>query len=51
MARVPRARVHAAADGERADTSLDSKRGLLLRPLDRALSDFAKYSETLRELV
>lgn len=39
------------ADGdEHADTSLSSRRGLLLRPLDQALSDFAAHSETLRRL-
>jgi dTDP-4-dehydrorhamnose reductase len=35
---------------ERADTSLSSRRGLLLRPLEQALSDFAEYSEALQEL-
>ncbi|HEU4705067.1 MAG TPA: family 1 glycosylhydrolase, partial [Sphingomicrobium sp.] len=34
----------------RADTSLTSRRGLLLRPLDQALADFAEHSETLRDL-
>ena len=33
-----------AVDG---DTSLSSRRGLLLRPLDQALSDFASHSEAL----
>ena len=33
-----------------ADTSLSSRRGLLLRPLDQALSDFATSSEALRRL-
>ena len=32
---------------EPSDTSLTSKRGLLLRPLDRALDDFAIHSEPL----
>lgn len=39
--------VRAAEDSEDADTSLSSRRGLLLRPLGQAISDFAAYSETL----
>ena len=39
--------VRAADDGEDADTSLSSRRGLLLRPLDQAISDFAAFSEML----
>ena len=35
---------------EPSDTSLTSKRGLLLRPLDHALDDFARHSEPLLEL-
>ncbi|MCH8617289.1 sugar nucleotide-binding protein [Sphingomonas sp. SM33] len=35
---------------EPSDTSLTSKRGLLLRPLDRALDDFAIHSESLSAL-
>lgn len=35
---------------EPSDTSLTSKRGILLRPLDRALDDFAAHSEPLLEL-
>jgi dTDP-4-dehydrorhamnose reductase len=50
MAKVGRGRVRAAADDVPADTSLSSTRGLLLRPLDRALSDFLEHSETLHEL-
>jgi len=42
--------VRASEDDERADTSLSSRRGLLLRPLDQALSDFAIHSDTLRQL-
>jgi dTDP-4-dehydrorhamnose reductase len=34
----------------RADTSLTSKRGLLLRPLDQAIEDFVEFSEPLRSL-
>jgi dTDP-4-dehydrorhamnose reductase len=33
------------------DTSLTSKRGLLLRPLDHALADFVEFSEPLKQLV
>ncbi|HEY8592100.1 MAG TPA: family 1 glycosylhydrolase [Sphingomicrobium sp.] len=40
--------VRAAEDDEEADTSLSSKRGLLLRPLDQALSDFVSSNEALR---
>lgn len=36
---------------EPADTSLTSKRGLLLRPLDDAIGDFVAFSEPLRGLV
>ena len=35
---------------EPSDTSLTSKRGLLLRPLDRALDDFVEFSEPLKKL-
>ena len=42
MARIGRARIRIAEDGERTDTSLTSSRGLLLRPLDRALNDFVE---------
>ncbi|QIL01910.1 sugar nucleotide-binding protein [Sphingomonas sinipercae] len=35
-------------DAPAADTSLSSKRGLLLRPLDQALSDFVTHAEALR---
>lgn len=37
-------------DDEHADTSLSSGRGMLLRPLDQALGDFAIYSEELQRL-
>ena len=43
-------RVRRDEDADRADTSLTSSRGLLLRPLGQALDDFANYSETLAEL-
>jgi dTDP-4-dehydrorhamnose reductase len=41
-------RVRASENGESADTSLSSRRGLLLRPLDQAISEFAANSEALR---
>jgi dTDP-4-dehydrorhamnose reductase len=37
-------------DAEQANTSLTSSRGLLLRPLDQALSDFAADNQALRDL-
>jgi dTDP-4-dehydrorhamnose reductase len=43
-------RLEPADDDEAADTSLTSQRGLLLRPLDQALDDFANTSEALRQL-
>jgi dTDP-4-dehydrorhamnose reductase len=43
-------RVRRDEGADDADTSLTSRRGLLLRPLDQALADFANYSETLPEL-
>jgi dTDP-4-dehydrorhamnose reductase len=39
--------VRRADDAERADTSLSSRRGLLLRPLDQALSDFAAHGDVI----
>src|SRR5438270_914708 len=39
--------VRPAAESECADTSLSSSRGLLLRPLEQALSDFAVSSRAL----
>ena len=50
VAHLDRGLVLLSDDPERADTSLSSGRGLLLRPLERALSDFANYSEALQEL-
>jgi dTDP-4-dehydrorhamnose reductase len=53
MAKLDRAAIrllHPADDGDQADTSLTSTRGLLLRPLGPALSDFARHSETLQLL-
>jgi len=49
-AKLDTGRVVAADDQAPADTSLTSKRGLLLRPLDQALDDFVSFSEPLRNL-
>jgi dTDP-4-dehydrorhamnose reductase len=43
-------RVRPAEEAEDADTSLTSTRGLLLRPLDQALSDFVTHNEALQEI-
>jgi dTDP-4-dehydrorhamnose reductase len=43
-------KVIAAETNEHSDTSLASKRGLLLRPLDLALDDYAENSRELLEL-
>jgi dTDP-4-dehydrorhamnose reductase len=51
MAKLDAGRVRVSESAEPADTSLTSKRGLLLRPLDQALGDFVEHSETLREPV
>jgi dTDP-4-dehydrorhamnose reductase len=48
MAKVSRHRVRPAQDAEAADTSLSSKRGILLRPLESALTDFADHNELFR---
>jgi len=50
MARVGSGQIRVAEDDETVDTSLTSKRGLLLRPLPQALSEFAAHSESLRKL-
>ncbi|MGE5561901.1 MAG: family 1 glycosylhydrolase [Bacillota bacterium] len=42
--------VRPADDPEGADTSLTSNRGLLLRPLGQALSDFVQHNEALQSL-
>jgi dTDP-4-dehydrorhamnose reductase len=39
------------SDDVPADTSLTSKRGLLLRPLEGAIEDFVEYSEPLKRLL
>ncbi|MBV8908029.1 MAG: sugar nucleotide-binding protein [Sphingomonas sp.] len=49
-AKLDSTRVIVANDVESSDTRLTSKRGLLLRPLDHALDDFAQYSEAFRQL-
>jgi len=40
--------VRRSDESEEVDTSLTSNRGLLLRPLDQALSDFVQHNEALR---
>jgi dTDP-4-dehydrorhamnose reductase len=47
-AKVDRARLRPAEDAAPADTSLASNRGLMLRPLDKALDEFMSHAETLR---
>ena len=42
--------VRATDETEAVDTSLSSNRGLLLRPLGQALSDFVEHHEALRRL-
>jgi dTDP-4-dehydrorhamnose reductase len=49
-AKLDTGRIVVADDETPADTSLTSKRGLLLRSLDRALDDFVSYSEPLKGL-
>ncbi|HKX91076.1 MAG TPA: family 1 glycosylhydrolase [Sphingomicrobium sp.] len=44
------ARIVVPDDAEECDTSLTSSRGLLLRPLDHALDDFAREARVLDEL-
>lgn len=50
MARLGRDQIRRDEHAQEADTSLTSRRGLLLRPLDRALSDFIDHSELLKRL-
>ena len=50
MAKLDASKIQLPEQDEKADTSLSSNRGLLLRPLDRALGDFVEHSEPLREL-
>jgi dTDP-4-dehydrorhamnose reductase len=49
-ARLDPARIVIPEIDEPSDTSLTSNRGLLLRPLDRALDDFVEFSEPLKKL-
>lgn len=49
-ARLDRRLLHAPGESTPIDTSLASERGILLRPLPRALDDFLTHSEPLREL-
>ena len=51
LAKVSRDRVIRAKGTKKADTSLSSNRGLMLRPLDRALSDFVDHNHALREML
>jgi dTDP-4-dehydrorhamnose reductase len=43
--------IRSSGDGLRADTSLSSRRALLLRPLNQALGEFVDHSPTLRLLL
>ncbi len=47
-AQLDRKQMRVAEDSIAADTSLVSKRGILLRPLENALDDFISSAETLR---
>lgn len=47
-ARIGRTLIRAPEDADQADTSLTSDRGLLLRPLDQALSAYFRDSEASR---
>ncbi|MDQ3471166.1 MAG: sugar nucleotide-binding protein [Pseudomonadota bacterium] len=47
-AQLDRKQLRPAEDSLAADTSLVSKRGILLRPLEHALDDFLSSAETLR---
>jgi dTDP-4-dehydrorhamnose reductase len=49
-ARLDRKLVRVSEQEEPVDTSLTSERGLLLRPLDEALSDYVQHNEALRLL-
>jgi dTDP-4-dehydrorhamnose reductase len=49
-AKLDTQRIFVPDDAEVSDTSLTSKRGLLLRPLDRAIDDFAQDSSALHNL-
>ena len=42
--------VRVPEDDQPLDTSLSSTRGMLLRPLDQALDDFAQYSEMFQRI-
>jgi dTDP-4-dehydrorhamnose reductase len=50
-AKLDAKRIRVPDDDLSADTSLTSKRGLLLRPLDGAIQDFVEYSEPLKRLL
>jgi dTDP-4-dehydrorhamnose reductase len=49
-ARLDTRRIIVPDEDEACDTSLTSRRGILLRPLGPALDDFAQYSDAMRQL-
>ena len=49
-AKLDKRRIIALEQDDACDTSLTSRRGVLLRPLDHALDDFAEYSDAFRQL-
>jgi dTDP-4-dehydrorhamnose reductase len=51
LAKVEGGRVLRAKSKEKADTSLSSKRGLMLRPLDQALGDWVAHSPELHRVI
>lgn len=50
-ARLPVAQIRPSRDGVRADTSLSSRKAVLLRPLDKALGDFVDHSPAMQSLM
>lgn len=50
LTKIGRAQLDKTVPREPANTSLTSSRGIILRPLGQALSDFVRNSETLREI-
>ena len=49
MARLDRRLIRRDSNAPAADTSLSSDRGILLRPLDRAIRDFADQSDVMKQ--
>ena len=49
-AKTDRRLIRLVDDDDRADTSLTSRRGILLRPLEGGLNDFFEHSEPLRAI-